>query len=331
VWLGLLGILACVAPAATQAATAAPTTVATLHGPTAVRTWNGVQAWTDYNAADKRRHVVVRSAGQISTPAAIPAGGERLKVDVGPGPDGKPAIAFVSCAVACRVVVSALDGSRAQTVAGSEGASSPTIWGSRVAWVRGRTVRARRLAGGKVTRLAGVPRRICYVSDRRRCERPGGASVRDLELYGSRLALIDRYGLPHGGGNGQFDVRMESVRGGRQRLVALLNVGESGQAWVGPSWAKGNLFFYKSCVGGCDPGAGGPYRYDVGSHAYARAPEPQVLTGFAMDDDGRHAFEAVGGYGYETCDEPGAAPCLLQLTGPFTFKRTRRPIPREFG
>jgi hypothetical protein len=71
-----------VAPAT---AIGAPVTIAVLQGQTPVRAWNGVQVWTDYSMIDKRWHVVVRRAGQITIPAAIAAGDGRLKVDVGPG------------------------------------------------------------------------------------------------------------------------------------------------------------------------------------------------------------------------------------------------------
>jgi hypothetical protein len=165
----LVGVLACAAPTAIgglgmaqarSGAAPSPTTIATLNGENPVRAWNGVQAWTNYSLDEGRWHVVVRSAGQISTPPAIPPGDERLAVDIGPGRDGKPTLAFVSCTDACRVVVSGLDGSGAQTVRGSEGASAPTIWGSRVAWARGETVLTRDLTRGKVTRLPGVPQRV---------------------------------------------------------------------------------------------------------------------------------------------------------------------------
>src|SRR5919201_3902792 len=65
--LWLVGLLACAtllgpvgirAAQAGTTATATATTIATLHGFTPVRAWNGVQAWTDYSAADRRWHVV---------------------------------------------------------------------------------------------------------------------------------------------------------------------------------------------------------------------------------------------------------------------------------
>jgi hypothetical protein len=334
----LVRVLGCAALTATggvgvaqarSGAAAAPTTIATLNGENQVRAWNGAQAWTDYSLAEMRWHVVVRSAGKFSTPPAIPAGDERLAVDIGPGRDGRHTLAFVSCTDVCRVVVSGLDGGGAQTVPGSEGASAPTIWGSRVAWVRGNeTVLTRDLTSGKVTRLPGVPRRKCYEPlGRRRCERPAGRSVGALELRGSRLALIVNYGLSQGGGNGQTEVRMESVRGGRQRLVALMNVGEGGQAFVGPSWARGNLFFYKSCPCGR---AEGPYRFDPERGGYAKAPSAGPLAGFAIDDDGRRAFQARGGTIGDRRDTADI-PTQLQFTGPLTFTRARSPVGKPGG
>lgn len=314
-----------------QAGVRAATTIATVHSETDVRAWNGVQAWTDYNSADERWHVVVRSAGQIAIPAAIPAGTQRPKVDVGPGPDGTPTLVFVSCTDACRVVISGVNGARARTVPGSAGASSPTIWGSRVAWLRGKnTVLTRRLGAPGTTRLAGVPRRICYApfKARRRCERTTDASVQDLELNGSRLAIIDHYWPARGATEGgTSEVRIQSVHGGRQRLVASINVGIAGQSWIGPSWVKGDLFFYKSChegVGGCV--RGGAYRYDAASRTYALAASREVLAGFAMHDDGRRAFEALGGTFSDCADEPGVGTCPLWLTDRLTFTRTRSAI-----
>jgi hypothetical protein len=307
-----------------------PTTIATLNGENPVKASNGVQAWTDYGLDDRRWRVVVRRAGQISAPPAIPTGDERLELDVGPGRDGKPMLAFVSCTDRCRVVVSGLDGSGAQTIPGSEGASAPTIWGARVAWVRGReTVLSRDLSSGKLSRLPGVPRRKCYEPlGRPRCERPAGRSVRALELHGSQLALIVSYGLSQGGGNGQTEVRMETTQGRRQRLVALMNVGEGGQAFVGPSWADDKLFFYRSCPCG---NAEGAYRFDPSTGSYAKAPGAGPLGGFAIDGDGRHAFQTravsnIGDRG-DTTD----VPTPLQLTGPLTFARTRPPIARPGG
>jgi len=280
-----------------------PTTIAELHyGGNEVRAWQGVQAWDDYSADDQRWHVVVRSGGQISVPTGMPAGDERLQVDVGPGPNGTPALAYVRCADACRVVVSALDGSDAQTVPGSSGATTASIWGSRVAWVRRyRTVLTRRLSGGGISRLRGAPR---------------GYGIDSLELNGSRVAFID-------GVENRAELRMDSIRGNRQLLVASMNRGIANQKLQGPSWAQGNLFFYVSRP---DRKLAGPYRYDLGNGRYAKAPDAGPMTGFAMDNNGRRAFEVLDPHpdiSYEPEDVT-----RLEFSGPLRFTPTSAPITR---
>jgi hypothetical protein len=305
---GGIGVTGAGARMARSAATA-PTTIAELHygDEQSVRAWNGIQAWNDYNTDDMRWHVFVRSGGQISGPPAIPAGDSRLRVDVGPGPGGKPALAYVNCAEVCRVVVSALDGSGAQPVPGSTGASAATIWGSRVAWVRrGATVWTRRLDGGAMERVPGPPL---------------GYGVGELELHGSRLAFIAF--VPELGEGGQTEVRMQSLRGGRQVRVAAMSWGSANQGFQGPSWARGKLFFNMSRP---SRRLAGPYRYDPRRGRYAKAPDTGRLTGFAMDDDGRRAFEAL-----DASDSIGAEPedvTRLQLTGPLRFTPTRPPLPK---
>jgi hypothetical protein len=66
--IAFLATSAVVAAAAAPAA-AAPTTVAPLHGETAVRAFGGVQAWSDPDPADKQWHVTVRSNGQVARPS----------------------------------------------------------------------------------------------------------------------------------------------------------------------------------------------------------------------------------------------------------------------
>lgn len=187
---------------------------------------------------------------------------------------------------------------------GSTGATAATIWGSRVAWVRrGETVWTRRLDGGAMERVPGPPR---------------GSGVGELELHGSRLAFISFKGAEVG----QTEVRMQSLRGGRQLLVAAMSFGSANQRFSGPSWAKGKLFFYMFRL---SRRLAGPYRYDPRGGRYAKAPGGVALT-FAMDDDGRRAFEAL-----DVSTTIGAGPedlTRLQLTGPLRFTPTRPPLPK---
>jgi hypothetical protein len=315
--------------AAPAAAAAAPTTVAELHGETAVHTFGGVQAWSDLDPADKQWHVTVRSGGQVTRPA-IPPAKDAIEIDVGPGPDGAPVLAYLRCADTCRVVVAGIDGADARTLPGSAGASHPTIWRSRVAWVRGQaTVMTSTVTGAGRKQLGGAPHRKCYrpfTGRPQRCERPRNRSVDALELHGTRLALVDTYGLREGSANGATEVRTESIKGGPQKLVAAASIGESGQTWVGPSWAKGKLYFYKSCFGdpsGCDRGRGGAYGYDPARNRYVHASGSTVLSGFAIDDDGRRAYEATAPGFDLPCGDAGARPCVLRLTDPLAFAPTR--------
>ncbi|MDX6679140.1 MAG: hypothetical protein QOE31_3192 [Solirubrobacteraceae bacterium] len=324
--------------AAPAAAPAAPTTIAGLHGQSPVRAFAAVQTWTDFSIVARRWHVFVRRGGTISAPPAIAPGDGRLKVDVGPGPGAKPMLAYIDCANSCRVVLSDLDGANARAVPGSQHATSVSVDGSRVAWVRGRnSVRVRDLKANSTVAVAGAPRRKCWTPFRQvipgkgrvtpppRCETTTGASVDDVELDGSRLALIVSYQLAHGGGsNGTTEVRVESVRGGAQRLIALMNVGEGQQTWIGPSWVGHDLFFYRSCPFAC-PRQEGAYRYDPDRRIYAYAPASIAISGFAMDSDAVHAFEVLGLFGGRE-DSAGEIENPLQRSGRLSFHRTRPPI-----
>lgn len=87
----------------------------------------------------------------------------------------------------------------------------------------------------------------------------------------------------------------------------------------GPSWAKGRLFFYESCPGGCD--ASGTYAFDPIHDTYGRARASKVLSGFAIADEGAHAYEAITNVPPDStsdqlCDGAG---CTLLLSDRLAF------------
>jgi hypothetical protein len=185
-----------------------------VHTNTAVATCAGVQAWTDYDPTTRLWHVVVRRDGKLSTPPS-PAAAKPFEVDVGPGPNGPPMLAYTTCTTTCRVTVSALDGSGSRTVPGSQGASHPAIWGARVAWVRGSATVMTSLAdrcGRKV--VGGVSHTKCHralTGHGLACAPPRVAAVGALALYGRRLALIDTFDLNDGiGADGTGGPRIAS-------------------------------------------------------------------------------------------------------------------------
>jgi hypothetical protein len=312
------------------AAIAAPTTIAPLHGATAVEAYGDVAVWSDYEATDRSWHVVVRRNGQISTPP-IPTARKVIEVDVGPGPSGSPMLAYISCTGGCHVVVSGVDGSAPQTVPGSKGASHPTIWGDRVAWVSGKAkVMISRFNGSGRRVLGGAPRRKCYYSSPSGhpplvCAPPQDPSVDALALYRGQLALIDTFNLNDGiGADGTTtEVRTEAITGGPQRLIALLSVGEGDESWLGPSWSDGKLYFYEDSLG-----AGFVvYRFDPAHNTYASARANTYLTGFSVI--GERAYEATAPGDPSTggmCGEEGLTPCVVRVSERFAFKPSRAPV-----
>ena len=312
----------------TAKAGTAPVTIAPLHGNTAVEAYGGVEAWSDYEATDRSWHVVVRSDGQISTPS-IPSANKAIEVAVGPGPSGSPVLAYLSCARSCHLVVSALNGSNPRAVPRSDGASHPTIWGDRVAWVSGAAkVMTSSLSGAGRRVLGGAPRRKCYEpatgQPKLVCEAPKQPSVEALALHGRQLALIDTFILNDdvGAVGTTTEVRIEPVTGGPQRLVALLGVGEGNESWVGPSWFGGDLYFYEDTDGATVGAVDG---FDPEHNTYVSAPANTYLTGFSMIDS-RQAYEATAPGDPESgamCGQEQATPCAIRVSAPFALKPSR--------
>jgi hypothetical protein len=304
-------------------------TIAELQGDTTVEAYGGVEAWSDHDPSEGSWHVVVRSDGQIST-TSVPAASKAIEVAVGPGPSGSPVLAYLSCASKCHVVVSALNGSDPQVVPGSQGASHPTVWGDRVAWVSGAAKVMTSLWNGAERRvLGGAPRRKCYETEAIRsklvCEAPKAPSVEGLALHGRQLALIDTFILNDGIGSvgTTTEVRIEAVTGGPQRLVALIDVGEGNETWLGPSWFGGELYFYEDTDGAT---AGAVDSFDPARDTYMSTPAYAYLTGFSMINS-RQAVEATapgnpraGSVCGQYKDSP---PCVVRVGAPFAFKPSR--------
>jgi hypothetical protein len=311
------------------AAAAAPTTIATLHKSTTVEAYGDIVAWSDYVAADRSWHIVVRHGSQTST-LPSPTATKAIEADVGPDSHGMPTLAYIDCTGGCHVVVSAVDGNGPQTVPGSTGASHPTIWGEHVAWVSaGAKVLVSRWDGSGRRSLAGAPRRKCYYSSLHEsagliCARPRDPSVDALQLSGRRLALVDTFILNDNVGavGTTTEVRTETIGGGAQRLVALLGVGEGDESWLGPSWSDGDLYFYEDSVG-----AGFfVYRFDPATGAYAKAPAYSYLTGFSVVAGRAYEATSPGNpEGGHVCGEE-AIPCDVRVTDPLVLKRAKAPV-----
>ncbi|MGH2902341.1 MAG: hypothetical protein ACRDK7_01920 [Solirubrobacteraceae bacterium] len=336
VWIALSGV---------SGVAAAPTLIAPLHAGSTIESFGGVAVWSDYNATDSSWHLVVDSDGLISTPP-VPAATRTIEADVGPGPSGAPLLVYKLCRSGCDLVVSGIDGSDPRTVPGSDAARDPTIWGDRVAWVRGANQVMTSLLDGSARRtLRGTPRRVCQPVNREtraRCEITANRSVTGLQLHYGRLALTDSFYTRNGSENGQGEVLTEPVKGGPQRLIALEGVEEGGGEtfWLGPSWSEGDLYFYADGLPECVEHCIYVYGFDPRHDTYVRATESTELTGFSMAA-GHRAYEATApGNGVSTprvCaealkGEPAGEtlttviPCVVRLSAPIAFRPTRPPI-----
>ena len=301
-------------------ADAAPTTIAPVAEPVGISAWKGIQIWNDRDPATERWHLVVRRDGQIALLPGVTSS-RGIAADVGPGPDGTARIVYVDRANGDRLTVVHPDGSGRRVVPNSAGASHPTISGPRVAWVAANnSVMTSRIGGQRRTRLSGAPKQTCYSP--RQCL-DVDAFVTDLELDGSTLALVDTFeepeDAPDASGVSFDEVRLEDVHSRRSRLVASVTAGQAGQTLHGLSWAGGRLFLYESLtVSGTAVGA---FRYDPRKRTYAVARSSTSLAGFAIDEDGAHAFEVPGAFNPD--EEP--SPSVVRRTDRLTFK-PRRPL-----
>ncbi len=227
----LLALTVGIALSAASSAAAAPTVIAPLHGGTTIESFGDLQVWSDYNATDKSWHLVVDRDGLISTPP-IPAATRTIEADVGPGPSSLPLLVYKLCESSCHLVVSEVNGSDPREVPGSDEARDPTIWGDRVAWVRGGNQVMTSLLDGRGRRMLGdVPQRVCQPATkatRASCEATMSSTVTGLQLHYGRLALTDSFYTRHGDDNGEGEVLTEAVKGGPQHLIALEGVEEGG-------------------------------------------------------------------------------------------------------
>jgi hypothetical protein len=326
----LLGLVLLLSSSMSEARSAGgPTLIAQPQAATAVASYGEVQAWSDYDRETKLWNIAVRNGAGVSI-LPDPTSRTPIEVDVGPGPRGAAVLAFTACPKTCDVVVSALDGQAQQPVPGSRGASHPTVWGHRVAWVHdGDMVLSSLLTGAERRRIGGAPRRKCYEGPsggtRLACQAPKQPAVEALQLGGHTLALVDSFLIDDGIGSSgtTTEVRIEPVTGGRQRLVAILTVGEGDESWIGPSWLGSDLYFYEdSDDASIEQRAA--FRFDPSRGSYMRAASYSYLAGFAMTD-ARHALEATaeGDPRYEgeneVCGETRNR-CSVELSRPLGFK-----------
>lgn len=290
-----LAVLACAAAGAQ-----AQTQIATSTRPTEVRAFAGVAVFSLYDGGGYRLAITRGTAApQLLdvAPRLVP-----FDADIGPGPDGRPLIVYSRCtrdarrgrrSSGCAIHSLRLDGGRERRMAVPGSASQPTIWRDRIAWVRQYASRPTRSyiytraidapAGTRSQVLPGTPTRRCTDGSERICSAPSETGEPELELWGRRLAMIVRYDYRSAGGIcGTWDVRLDDLRAGTQRLLATQLCGLNGQQYAGVSFASGRLSYARFCAAAPDCGARfGAYRYRIRNAGFELATIGHRLTGYA--------------------------------------------------
>ena len=323
-------------------ATALAEPVASPAGATAVREHDGTIVFSQFTAEGWR--LAIRRPGGRPELLPVAAGDRPLDADIGPGRTG-PQLVYSRClGETCDLFTYRLGSGGGpageQPIRNANDPEhhdiTPTIWRGRIAWARiyGEQIDRKVVVYTKSltaprsrpsTRLPGVPERRCGDVNPRACGPTSGRTVFALELWGDNLAEVVSYGCGGCSGISQSELRLVRVSKRQAAQIAFQVVGLSGQTLAGPSFANGWLSWYVSCQGdpaACQGDGGGPYRYSLSHHGYARSTEgPVRVDGFA--DTLQHLYE-VTGCSEETGGDFNATCRIEQLPQPAYAKTQAR-------
>jgi hypothetical protein len=323
------GALAALLLAAAPIASAqADQTVATTARPTPVAAGQGLVAFSAYDAAIDAYRLTIARGGRTEQPDVAPSS-TPFDVDVGPTEGGRPYLVYFRCEEGGGTVPRGCDIYAFDPRSGREkryDASSsrhsdvhPTYWRGRVAFVRyyGTADDPRPIVYARRARSSQPSERLPGLPDRRCVERRGCGAVRgtidELELYGEHLAQTASTVTDYDLERRQTELRLVDVETGRSQQLGARGRGESGQAFIGPSFAAGRLYTYFTCradAGGCVHGIGGAYRYRYSTGGWAKAASTQQLAGFSVADFGTFT-QAGNGAGSCGAATGTGAPCRI--------------------
>lgn len=328
----LLLLLATVSAASLAAGPAhADTAVAQLDRPSPIAAQGGVVAWSAYDAATRRFHLVLRRGRAVARAAIAPAVAP-FDVSLGRDAAGRLVALYPRCDQpgGARRRPSGCDIYRYDVTAGREDLVSevsradrdegwPAQSGRRVAFValrgKGPGSRPCDVPYVKTLAAAGPARRL----DRGRCSRTTG-----LSLQGDRIVQLTA-------GPGRFaspsEVRRLNVRGGRMHLLARVrseDVGGRNEYTGTPALTRAAVYLLRQTPTGnrfVRIGLGSGRRTEVPAHA-------DLIGAFARDERGRSWYvdaQPTFDCGYEQATD---VPCRLVQTSASPFSSaTRRLAP----
>jgi hypothetical protein len=150
----------------------------------------------------------------------------------------------------------------------------------------------------------------------------------ELELYGEHLAQTASTVSHLGYDRRETELRLVDIDTGRSQQIGARGTGESGQAFIGPSFRAGRLYTYFTCHGdggGCIHGIGGAYRYRYSTGQWSKAPDTSQLAAFGVSYIGTLELRANIPGGCGAIDAPPSA-CHISVARPAPeYRRTSRP------
>jgi hypothetical protein len=321
----------------------------TLIGPLAaearVRAWAGIAVLSIRDPGGGYRLATQQGREAPRPLAGIAPTSHPFDANIGPGPSGSPVIVFVRCGTnrRCGLKRTTLAGNVETPIRALAGVGrldhAPAVWGNRLAFARPAPhgsdwVYVVPLEAGKRARhirVRGAPRPEC-VSPARGCRAAlVHPAVTELSLRGSTLAEDVNLGLVEDNEMcPRTEVRVIDLDSRRGHRVRQPYCGEGGQTLLGVSLTATHLIFASICPG--DRGLCGHtktlvYRYGLRDHRIEAAPEPDLLTGIAAEDDD-HLVEVTApeSDSEEDCTHhsPATHPlCQLVRVGPIRFRPAR--------
>ena len=277
----------------------------------------GTLAWSSYDAVTGKFRLETSLRGTTKT-AEVPQRAVPFDVDLGPGPNGTPVVVYSRCTTepplgpsipdytrgrGCDVHLYDLETGKEQLLAGVSRAGVdevlPTIWGTRVAYVRSRTAYVRDTGFGG--------------ADQRRSGPAAGGTPTGQDLRGTLLATAYRTTRGH-------EIRITGADGQGRLVARTRNSTAVRRPLVSPSFDSGILFYRSTCPTG---NAGCTERYwayrpTSASHSSARVNEDVAWTVHTS----KQTFSLVGANGRSgvtcdgLCDFIAERPLVFKLSNP---------------
>lgn len=208
-------------------------------------TWDGRTAWSSFDATARVWHLVTSQGGEVVRTAA-PSASHPFRLDVGPGPDGRPVAVYPRCTEQagipeCDLYLYDFDSERERKLRGvstkAASESLPSVWRSRIAFAR----RAGGVSSMFVSRLDG--RRARPIPTGLQTQPAGPLAI---ELRGSRATFV----WSRRDDDGTTETTLWLYRNGRIRLLDVTaSDAEGSSTFVTPELLGRYVYYARPATG----------------------------------------------------------------------------------